>query len=476
MSLYESLAQNFIDDIVCERLPAGARLPALRQLAQQQGISLTTASKAYDYLQDSGWIYARPQSGYFVANRSKIADFPTLSNPSLTPRDPSQFAPKRGFESGLTGFTPLGTALLAPSLLPETQLARTIKRVTRRASQSLFSYPETQGSRRLRHALSNHFRDQHLPSNEQEWVITNSCLESVRIALECTTQPGDTIAVCSPCFSGLLDLLTTLSRRIIEIPVTQQGLDLQKLETCFAEQKVSAALLSTTHLNPIGITLSAAQKQAIAQLAARYRLPIIEDDVYFELGHHPDKPLPAKYWDKEGYVLWCSSISKTLAPGLRLGWCLPGRYFDAFYAHHSHTSLGVNSLVQDCIAEFILCGDYHTHLQKVRPLLQSQVHQYRQFLTQHLPNTAQISAPDGGMVLWVRIPYLDTDQLATLARQQGIDLRQGNRFSTHPDYQDCFRINCGWPLHEDHHGDSALSQLSRLCSLIVELLTDPKGI
>lgn len=469
MTLYESLAQSFIDDIVSERLPVGSRLPALRQLAQQQGVSLTTAGKAYGYLEDRGWIYVRPQAGYFVANRSQIAEFPALSSHPLTPRDPSRFAPKKGYDSGLTGFAPLGTSLLAPALLPETDLTRTIKRVTKRASQSMFSYPDAQGLGSLRQALAVHFRDNHFPFNADELVITNSSLDSVRIALECLTEPQDAIAVCSPCFSGLLDLLATLKRKIIEIPVTHAGIDIETLETCFAQQKVSAALLSTTHLNPLGITLPAEQKQAIAHLAAKYQLPIIEDDVYFELSHQKDQPLPAKYWDKEGYILWCSSISKTLAPGLRLGWCLPGRYFDKFYSHHSYTSMGINSLVQACIAEFILCGDYRNHINKIRPILQSQVHQYRQFLAGHLPTSAQISAPQGGLVLWVRIPDLDTNQLADKAQKIGVDIRRGSCFSTHPDYNDCLRINCGWPLYLEVDGDSAQAQLQRLCQLIKDL-------
>lgn len=473
MTLYESLAQIFIDDIVSERLPIGSRLPALRQLAQQQGVSLTTAGKAYDYLQDGGWIYARPQAGYFVASRNQAAEFPALSSYTLTPRDPSRFAPKQGYNNGLTGFAPLGTSLLAPALLPETALARTIKRVTRRASQTIFSYPEYQGVASLRQALSEHFLESHFAFSAQELVITNSCLDSVRIALECLTEPGDTIAVCSPCFSGLLDLLTTLKRQIIEIPVTHKGIDLVALETCFAKQKVTAALLSTTHLNPLGITLPAEQKQAIARLAAKYQMPIIEDDVYFEISHHKDNPLPAKYWDKEGYILWCSSISKTLAPGLRLGWCLPGRYFERFFHHHSQTSMGVNSLVQACIAEFILCGDYRRHINQIRPILQHQVNQYRQLLSDNLPNNTQISSPQGGMVLWLRVPQLDSQALVQQAQKQGIDFRQGHCFSTHPDYNDCLRINCGWPLHLEVNDDSAQRQLLRLCQLIIDQIKPP---
>ena len=468
MTLYQTLAQTFIDDILAQRRPEGSRLPALRKLAQQQGISLSTATSAYDYLQEGGWIYARPQAGYFVANRATSASFPRLHNDTLTPRDPKRYAPKQGYNASMAGFAPLGTSMLAPSLLPEKALQRTIKRITHRSAQSMFHYPDNQGLPSLRRALSQHFRDSHLAFSEQDLLITNSCLESVRMCLESITKEGDTVAVCSPCFSGLLDLLTTLSRKIIEIPVSQEGIDLVALETCFADQKVAAALLSTTHINPLGITLSIAQKQAIAALAEHYQTPIIEDDIYFELSHHKDKQLPAKYWDKAGYILWCSSISKTLAPGLRLGWCLPGRYLKSVHQRHSQTSLGVNSLTQACISEFIESGDYRTHINQMRPRLQQQVAQYRHCLHELLPSGAQISAPDGGLVLWIRVPGLDSQALAQQAAEQGLDIRSGACFSTHTTYDDCLRINCGWPLDEDVNGDNARHQLEKICHLIAK--------
>ncbi len=473
MTLYETLAHAFIDDIRHGRLPTGARLPALRQLAQQEDVSLTTAGKAYAYLEDRGWIYARPQSGYFVANRTHFAEFPSIIHNKLTPRNPQEFAPEQGYNTPLSGFTPLGTSLLAPELLPETDLTRTLKRVTRRLNQSLFHYPETQGQLALRQALSDHFRTQHFAFSANELVISNSCLEAIRVALECLTQTGDAIAVCSPCFSGLLDLLTTLKRQIIEVPITHEGIDLAALESCFAEQKVTAALLSTTHVNPLGITLPNNQKQAIAALGSHYQMPIIEDDVYFELSHGKDKPLPAKHWDKDGYIIWCSSISKTLAPGLRLGWCLPGRYLEQYLEQHNRTTMGVNNLTQSCIAEFIACGDYRQHMNKVCSVLPSQIHQYQQLLGKELPSNTQISAPQGGLVLWLRVPQLDTNQLAATAQQQGLDIRPGACFSTYPDYKDCLRINCGWPLHQSQQGDSAYQQLMRLCALIKAQLACP---
>lgn len=467
MTLYLDLAQRLIDDIQAQRLPTGTRLPALRALAQQQLVSMTTATRAYDYLQQSGWIYARPQSGYFVANRAEIIEFPALSNQSLARRDPRQNAPAQGYNRPSQGFAPLGIAILGPPLLPEASLQRTLKRVTQRNPLSLFEYASYAGSAALRQAIAQHFRDSHFPFHGDDLIVTHSCMSAVRLAVESVTQPGDTLAVSSPCFNGLLDLLSTLSRNIIEIPLNHQGLDLDALESCMQQQRIKAALLSTNHINPLGITLPNEQKQALARLARQYQIPIIEDDIYRDLGFQKHSPMPAKYWDQDGWVLWCNSISKTLAPGMRLGWCLPGRFYQACADFHGRTSLGTSTLIQAFVTEFIVTGDYRSHLQKLRPRLQQQLGQYQLLLRQHLPASARCSQPDGGLVLWLHVPGLDAEALQRQALEAGIDIRSGRCFTTHHSYRDCLRINAGWPLyHDDNQPSATHQQLTRLCELI----------
>jgi DNA-binding transcriptional MocR family regulator len=446
MTLYETLAQYFIDDIKTQRLPVGTRLPALRVMARQHKVSMTTATKTYDYLQQTGWIYAQPQSGYFVANQIESISFPTLSSKDMEQRDPKRFAPLNGYNPASSLLSSFGTSMIAPGLQPTTALQRCIKRVTKRSVRQLFQYPDSPGEQGLRTALADHFRLENFSFSAQDIVITNGCIDAVRLAIESITKEGDTIAISSPCFSGLLDLLTALSRKVIEIPIKDEGLDLEQLEFIMQQGLIQASLFSTSNMNPTGMTLPVAQKQMLSLLAAKYQIPMIEDDVYFELGHQKKNALPAKYWDKEGYVVWCGSFSKTLAAGLRLGWCLPGRYFTPYLKNQVATSFGVNGLIQSCMAEFINTGEYRAHVNRTRILLNHQIHSYRTFLVEHLPNNANISSPEGGMVLWVQIPNLNAVQLEQDAQKHDIDIRSGACFSTHDFYHDCFRINCGWPL------------------------------
>jgi len=473
MTLYETLAQQFIADIRSQKLPIGSRLPALRVLAKQHQISMTTATKTYEYLQQAGYIFSQPQSGYFVASQWLDVAFPAPNLIDKQRRDPKQFAPDKGYSPTVAFFNPLGTCRVSSELQPLAELQRCIKRVTRRSESRLFQYPETQGDSRLRHALAQHFLQDHFPFSPNDCVITHGCIDSIRIAIESLTKAGDTVAISSPCFSGLLDLLAALSRNIIEIPYTSQGMDLVLLEKVMKQGEVQASLFSTTHINPTGQSLPVEQKQALVTLATKYQIPMIEDDVYFELSHQKHLPLPAKYWDKEGYVVWCGSVSKTLAAGLRLGWSLPGRYLTRYLQHSSHTCFGVNGLMQACLAEFMSTGEYRSHVNKIRLTLHHQVHAYRQYLIEHLPADALVSLPDGGLVLWVKIPSVNTQKLEQEAQTLHIDIRSGACFSTHDAYHDCFRINCGWSLGKKEADNTAFQQLSRLCELINEIKRRP---
>ena len=469
MTLYETLANDYIDAIKSQRLPLGSRLPALRVLAKQHEVSLTTATKTYDYLMQHGWIYARPQSGYYVANHLEEESFPRLTELQPLGRDPKQYSPSLGYNVQHDFFGPLGTSMIAPALLPSKGLQRCIKRVTSRNQQSLFSYPNPQGENALRLAISQHFRADHFAFSGKDLVITNGCIDAVRIAIETLTNEGDTIAISSPCFSGLLDLLVALSRKIIEIPCTEEGLDLAFFEHCLQGGGVKASLFSCSHMNPSGRSLSNGQKQQLAELANHYQVPMIEDDVYIELSHQGKPPLPAKYWDKEGYIVWCGSFSKTLAAGLRVGWCLPGRYLEAYIKQHTLTRFGINSLVQLSLADFIHSGEYLSHVNKVRQQLSLQIYAYRAFLTANLPENTKISVPEGGLVLWLQLPGIDTLKLEEAALKMQVDIRSGISFSTHEAYLDCFRINCGWPLVDDEDKSCAYQQLKRLCRLVKQL-------
>jgi DNA-binding transcriptional MocR family regulator len=228
---------------------------------------------------------------------------------------------------------------------------------------------------------------------------------------------------------------------------------------------IKACLITANHQNPSGHSLKVEQKQWLAEFAAQFEIPIIEDDVFGELTHQGPMPLPIKAWDTQGWVIWCSAISKTSAPGLRLGWCQPGRFLTAMVKQRYLRSFGINQPLQAGLAEFINSGQYAKHIKQVKRRLQQNVLDYHQCLTANLPPNATVSNPSGGLVMWIRVPGLDSQKLVTAAAEHDISLRPGTVFSSRNLYPDHFRINIGWPL------DVQLKkQLVLLCRLVVGLV------
>ena len=480
---YIDLAQRCIEDITSGKLVPNSRMPSLRNFRQQHLISMTTALNCYQYLESFGWILAKPQSGYFVCGQRASHEQPELiafESIMTAPKLPSvgnisqksnladnsfNLSPNNLPNRDIVG--PLGIARISENFIPVEQLQNSFRRALKRQGSNISFYPDVQGEKILRDILSSHFKkyDFHLPSDEL--LITNGCMDAICTAVEICTKVGDAVAISSPCFNGLLDMLAALGRKVVEIPSTEQGIDLGQLEQHMKNKQIKAGLFCTSHMNPQGISMTALQKQRLVNLAETYQVPIIEDDVYIELAHSKVMPLPAKNWDKQGYILWCGSVSKTIAAGYRLGWCWPGRYATQYLQKRSYCNQGVSSPIQLALADFISNGEYSKHLRKLRVAIQQQTLSYQRYLSKNLPVASKISSPTGGFVLWVQVPNLNGRKLLEQASKLNIDIRIGEQFSTRDLYQDYFRLNVGFAISKDKDKQEQVNkQLNKLMVLI----------
>jgi len=462
---YITLAEMVIEKIEAKQFTIGQRMPSIRKFAKLYGISITTALNCYTRLEDQGWLQVKPQSGYFVTQpfgKKAQPQFP-LFTACL-----SQPIRSQPIVSGLD--SPFNVSHLAPQLLPQEILTKCARQGQIKASKLFHLYPDYQGLPVLRRNLAKHFSEQYFHLDSETLVITNGCIDAIKTAIEVTSSEGDAIAVSSPCFNGLLALLANMKRMVIEIPCYQSQLDLTQLEDHLKNKSVKACLLSANHINPQGISLSVTQKQKIAELADYYQIPVIEDDIYLELNHTNTPSLPIKHWDKSGWVLWCGSISKSISPSYRLGWCEPGRFFKDYLQYRGVQYLGVNLAVQCCINEFIYSGQYFKHLKKTKLALSQNTRAYHALLSKYLPSNTRISIPKGGLVIWLQIANLNSTKLLEDAKKQGIYFRAGNEFSTLNLYNDCLRINIGWSISNNNEADESskqrYQQLVKLCQLI----------
>ena len=447
MGKYRALAERISRDIETGKLKAGSKLPSVRNMAAQQQLSITTVLNCYRDLEQSGLIATRPKSGFFVASVSEQdkLEFPRFHSKIVTMNTLS-----KGNEEIKTNYScyPLYTAQLSPAMSPHKALAKYVSRIAKSQFSDFMSYAQAPGLLQLRQVLAEHFTQKGLPLCARELIINNGCLDSVRLALEVTSNTDDVVAVNSPCYSGLLDLVGSMGRRIYEIPASDEGMDTHQLFEAMQSGKVKVCLLSANYQNPSGLSLSNQQKQAIAHMANKYQIPVIEDDVYLELCHSPPLSLPIKFWDQSGYVLWCSSVSKTVAAGLRLGWCAAGRYTAKMQQLRRVQSLGVNHIEQQVLTNYISSAQYQKHLAMLGKKLFILKNQYRQFLLKHLPANSKISNPKGGMVLWIQVPDLDSQALHQQLADKKVYVRAGTDFSSRGFYRDCFRINFSWPIEE----------------------------
>ncbi|MCF7361986.1 transcriptional regulator [Vibrio diazotrophicus] len=454
MQKYKQLAEKIIEDIQSTKLKHGDRMLSLRLFAKQHGVSVSTAVSCYQDLEQRGWLEARPQSGFFICSQTPVVATPSWQRFATQLATNVRPRIKPQVKSG-----PLGIACIELDVTAQRALDKSFRRVMTQSPSRLTQYPNKQGEPVLRDALSSHFSQLGFALRPDELVITHGCMDAVKTALQICVKAGDTVAVSSPCFNGLLELLANLGLKIIEIPSVEDGIDLDALERLFQNKQAQAGLFCTTHMNPQGITMSAKQKKRLSLLASQYQIPVIEDDVYFELNHSDKLHLPTAYYDESGYVIWCGSFSKTLSPSYRLGWCRPGK----FVAKYTQQYEGVPTLIQTAIADFIQTGAYSRHLKRTRQQLAINKQDYTRFLVQHLPQNSRITQPDGGLVLWLQVAGLSSDKLNVEAIKSNMDIRVGSVFTESQRYDDCVRINIGFALN---------NEIERLLSKLIELINN----
>jgi DNA-binding transcriptional MocR family regulator len=281
----------------------------------------------------------------------------------------------------------------------------------------------------------------------EDVIPTNGCLEAVGLCLRAVAGPGDTVLVESPTFHGFLQLIEDLNMYALEVPThPDTGVDPGLLEKAVRENRVRACLLTPHFQNPLGALMPDENKEAIVHMMNRRSIPIIEDDIYGEFSFGKTRSLPLIAYDRKGLVLYCSSFSKTLAPGLRVGWTLPGRFGDKVKRLKLNMNLGSAGLNQAVVAEFIKSGAFDRHLRRLGNMLKNQMANTARVVAETFPKGTRITAPRGGLLLWVQLhPSVDSMVLYGEARKRNISIMPGAICSASDKYNHFIRISCGHP-------------------------------
>lgn len=429
-------------------LRPGDKLPSLRKLGRQFEISVPTVKQAYIELERQGTISARPQSGYYMKAKQARTLMPMRATwACCTPIEVvCRSLIEQVYEAvHLPDIIALGISNPVLAHPPDKALSRLMRSVLSRVSEKAVSYGPINGDPKLRLNLAFRYQDQGVDINHEDIIITCGAQEALSIALQSVAQRGDIIAVESPCYFGLIELIETLGMKALEVyTCTEDGVCANELEQVIKTHPVKACLFSTAINNPLGSMMTNKQRQAMVRLLEKHDIPLIEDEVYSDLYFSEKRPIPAQLYSEKGLVLTCSSFSKTAAPGYRIGWLLPGKFEEKAKRIKRAQSCSTSMLQQWTLSDYLMSGEYDRHLRVLRKKLSYNCERMRALIAEYFPKEVCISKPQGGGVLWIRCrSHVDTSKFFQEAILQGISFAPGQIFSPSGKYKNFMRISYG---------------------------------
>lgn len=449
MKRYVQLADDIARSIKDGLLARGEKLPSVRQASAARKISPATVFQAYYLLEARGLIAARERSGYYVSGGAQ--HLPPLPEPDIssdsgaTQVDVSELVFEVLESTRARKIVPLGSAFPSPLLFPMARLAKTMAACIQEMDPWRSVEDISPGDAELRRQIALRYMIDGLRVSPDEIVITNGALEGLNLCLQAVTQPGDTVLIGSPTFYAALQAIERNGLKAVEVPChPRDGIDLDALQRALELHQPSVCWLMTNFQNPLGSLMPDEKKEDMVALLARHNVPLIEDDVYGELYFGEQRPKPAKAFDTTGLVMHCSSFSKCLAPGYRVGWAAPGRHAKTVERLKLTTTLATSVPAQITLAAYLKKGGYDKHLRALRHTLLLQQIKFVEAIERHFPAGTRLTSPGGGYFLWVKLPDgINSLELHREALKAGISVAPGPIFSAQKGYADYVRLNYG---------------------------------
>ena len=360
------------------------------------------------------------------------------------------------------GIVKLSRATPSAELIPSAKLSKAMMEAIRKSPASCTEYEEIQGNITLRKQIAKYAFNWNGSITENDVITTQGCMEALVFCLKAVTEPGDTVAIESPTYFGIFNVMKSLGLKVLEIPTDpEQGADLEYLEKAIEKIPVKACLFVPNFSNPVGSLMPDHRKKQLVALLVKHQIPLIEDDIYGEMYFGKTRPKTCKSFDKEGLVILCSSVSKTLAPGYRVGWCIPGRFLDQILSIKLTHSVSSATPTQVAIGLFFETGRYDLHMRKLRKALHTQCLRYIQAISEYFPADTKVSRPQGGYVLWIEMnAKVNAFDLFQRAMKENVSIAPGQIFSTDARFTHYIRISFGAPYSAVI--DESLGKLGKL--------------
>ncbi|GAA3961832.1 PLP-dependent aminotransferase family protein [Allohahella marinimesophila] len=450
-NLYSKIAEHVRDQIRHGLFDAGDKLPSVRTLAKQQQVSIATVNSAYTLLESRGLIESRPKSGYYVlrTTEDKLKQ-PTQirSLPKPRPANISQLIMQVQRDAAARNGLTMSSAIPNLDFPIVGLMKKTFTRIARQRGYLGNGYDSPEGLPAFRQQIARRAIDAGVYVSPDEIITTAGCQNAMALCLQVLTKPGDIVAVESPAYYGLLQLIQAYGLRAMEIPSNPQtGMSLEALKLALHEWPVKAVMTVGTFSNPMGTLMPDEHKRELVALLERHDVALVEDDIYGELQFGEVRPKAIKAYDTGGRVLLCSSLSKTVDPQLRLGWVMPGRYLDQITHQKFVNSIASPTLPQLVMTEILSMGAFDKHLRLARETYRQRFERLTELVNEHFPPETRMSKPQGGLVAWLELPKIvDATALYHKAHDHGILFAPGEMFSVSGHYRNCLRLSYaqGW--------------------------------
>lgn len=446
MFKYETIINYITNAIEDGMIDYGAKLPSLRFMSKKFDCALSVVMQAYNQMERHGFVYSIEKSGFFAAQPSNTPT-PTSSREiySLKKEEakPLSIIGNIVEASNDKTIVPLGAGIPPESLLPVNSLRQSITRILKTTPTVLQGYSDEAGDLNLRLEICKIMLNRNIKVRPDEILITNGCIEAISLSIQTVSHPGDTIAVESPLFFGTLQLLKELKRNIIMIPTSPDtGMDLESLEKIIKTEDVKGIIISAAFQNPLGFVMPIKNRINIIELASKFNVPIIEDDLYSDCSHNNIVERPLRSFDNNKNVLYCSSFSKTISSGIRIGWLIGGKYHLRCKNLKVAGTLGGNPLLQRALADFLNRNAYDKHVQTLQKSIAKQAAEMKVLLEKYLPLGAAISTPKGGLFFWIEFSKnIDSINIYKKCLEQRISIAPGQAFSNGERFKTCLRVS-----------------------------------
>jgi len=409
--------------------PQGARLPSVRQLSLQFKVSLTTVLRALSELEGEDIIQSVSRSGWFVSqqaskSRNLWADFSGM-----------EIQVNRDIVHMLTtmaesGTSPISSAVLGRDMVPDDLLRRCLVSVAKKSTDVTGEYLPPPGYFPLRQRIANLMAGRGVTCAADDIIITSGDSVAMEVALWSTGEPGDLVIIEEPTYFGILMAIEQAGFKAVPIATEPDtGLKLDYVEAVLTQRKVAAIFLNPTLQNPLGHTIPAGNRQKLVALAEQHAVTIIEDDIFSDLHPEVGRPPAIKHFETSNSVIYCSSFSKTVAPGYRVGWCVPGKHYSKVMARMMERTLSVSSLPQQVLSDFLRRGYYMPHVGRLRDRLERCARTIRDIVQNYFPIGTVMSSPAGGFIIWIDLPRtIDNVAFLETAKAKGIFLPKSTIF------------------------------------------------